>query len=266
VTQIYFISDLHLSSEHEELNQAFKAFLAFCLQSRPKALYILGDLFDYYLGFDVIGCWGRELGLSISTLADAGIKVYFLPGNRDFLVDAAFIKLAKMQLLTDPQLVALDNHTSVVLSHGDALCTRDVLHQRFRRFSQHKWVKKLFLRLPCAYRVYLAEKVRKKGRSRQLQQHDYDAVEADIVKLLQAFKASTLIHGHTHRPMIRCKVIEKEIIKHIVLPDWRNCAEYMVYNSTNRQLSLNILIEGESYGRKNQREGSGTQRKRGKKG
>ena len=238
MTQIYFISDLHLSSEHEELNQAFKEFLAFCLQSKPKALYILGDLFDYYLGFDVIGCWGRELGVSISTLADAGIKVYFLPGNRDFLVDEAFIKLAKMQLLTDPQLVSLDNHTSVVLSHGDALCTRDVLHQRFRSFSQHKWVKKLFLRLPSAYRVYLAEKVRKKGRSRQLQLHEYDAVEAEIVKLLQVFEASILIQGHTHRPMIRCKVIEKEITKHIVLPDWRNYAEYMVYNGINKQFTF----------------------------
>ena len=142
----YFISDLHLSESTTSLNNAFDDFLSHCAKNPPNKLYILGDLFDYYLGFDVAAKWGAELAFKISKLKQQGIEVYFLPGNRDFLVEKSFLKASKVTLLEDPCHITLNNK-KVMLSHGDFLCINDLKHQKFRKISQSKLVKFIFLRL-----------------------------------------------------------------------------------------------------------------------
>ena len=235
--QLFFISDLHLSQNSKALNQAFSQFLAHCLEVKPQQLFILGDLFDYYLGWDVIGEWGQQLAEQIAALTKAGIVTYFLPGNRDFLIDRAFVDAAHLTLLPDPYCLMLADK-KIVLSHGDKYCINDKGHQRFRAFSQSAVVKALVRRLPASYRINLAQKVRQKGRSRPLPAAVFEPVEAQIVKELQRFSANIIIHGHTHRPMIRYNHQHNVHYQHIVLPDWQTKAQFLSYNVDNQQFNM----------------------------
>ena len=237
---IYFISDLHLSPEQAQLNQAFKDFIDYCIKTKPKKLYILGDLFDYYLGWDADNDWLHQIAGVIAQLNQHKIPCYFLAGNRDFLVDKPFINKAKMTQLSELTLISEGNN-SILLSHGDLFCSNDKAHQLFRKLSQSRLIRGMFLRMPVSYRKQLAEKIRKKGRSRKLSERDILPVDKLIVKKLQKHAAQILIHGHIHRPMIRYISSDSLIFKQLVLPDWRANAEYVVYNTNDNSVNYNQI-------------------------
>lgn len=236
----YFISDLHLSQDNDKLNNAFDVFIDYCLKSPPKKLYILGDLFDYYLGFDVIGAWGEKLANKIARLNSSGIKVYFLAGNRDFLIDNKFLAKSKMELIKEPSLINLADN-NIMLCHGDYLCINDKLHQYYRRFSQLSIIKYLFLLLPKKYRISVAKQIRQKGRSRVVDNKIYVPVESLIVKEMKKLGANILVHGHTHQPMKKYAEFKGFKYQHIVLPDWRENAELVVYNSESKEFIFKKL-------------------------
>tara|TARA_B110000879_G_C11121874_1_gene492161 strand:- start:782 stop:1510 length:729 start_codon:yes stop_codon:yes gene_type:complete len=236
----YFISDLHLSESTTLLNKAFDAFIAYCHAYPPKHLYILGDLFDYYLGFDVAGVWGAGLAAKIASLSELGISLFFLPGNRDFLIDKDFLRAAKLTRLNDPCVISLADK-QITLSHGDALCTNDKYHQRFRSLSQSYIVKSLFLCLPKSYRVRVAKKIRDAGRERSLNEHEIMPVDEVMISCMMKFKTDTLIHGHIHRPMVRCIQSKLGQFKQVVLPDWRTKAEFVVFDETTQQFQFDDL-------------------------
>lgn len=236
----YFISDLHLSETTISLNKAFDDFLSYCEKHPPRKLFILGDLFDYYLGFDAVGSWGEALALKIAKLAQYNIELYFLPGNRDFLIDKSFLVKAKLVLLPDPDVLEFSG-CRLLLSHGDRFCTNDKYHQTFRSISQSRLVKFLFLCLPKAYRLNIAKKVRKAGRDRTLVENEIMPVDEEMLSSLKKNNSTVLVHGHIHKPMIRTLLNNKEEYTQVVLPDWRTQAEFVEFDELSKQFTFKNL-------------------------
>lgn len=195
-------SDVHLSPARP----AIQDILIDLLQGdarRAAAVYILGDLFEYWVGDDMVPPEFMPVLDAIRALSASGVPVFLQHGNRDFLIGAALARRCGLQMLPDPALVTLHGRR-VVLTHGDLLCTADVGYQRFRRVVHNRPLQRLFLALPRAARSRIATGLR--ARTQQAVQGklaaimDVDPVAATA--LLDRFGADWLIHGHTHRPAI----------------------------------------------------------------
>ena len=195
-------SDVHLSPARP----AIQDILIDLLQGearRAAAVYILGDLFEYWVGDDMVPPEFTPALDAIRALSLSGVPVFFQHGNRDFLIGAALARRCGLQLLPDPALVELHGRR-VVLSHGDLLCTADVAYQRYRRVVHNRTLQRLFLALPRAARSRIAAGLR--ARTQQAVQAKPAAImdvdPAAATALLDRFGADWLIHGHTHRPAI----------------------------------------------------------------
>ncbi|MFC7420310.1 UDP-2,3-diacylglucosamine diphosphatase [Iodobacter arcticus] len=212
-----FISDLHLSPEDPATTVAFHAFLQGPASS-ASALYILGDLFEFWIGDDGLDeAFNAEIVTAIAQLADQGVKVFFLAGNRDFLPGTRFAAAAKLSILPDPSLIHINGQT-LLIAHGDALCTDDLAYQRFRRIVRHPLVQTLFLALPRRWRQGQVEKLRQRSKaSNQMKRSEImDVNEEAIEQLMAQHHVQTLIHGHTHRPALHKLACGQRW----VLPDW----------------------------------------------
>ncbi|CCD28986.1 UDP-2,3-diacylglucosamine hydrolase (lipid_A_lpxH) [Candidatus Glomeribacter gigasporarum BEG34] len=198
---LYFISDLHLSAATPKTYAAFAHFIETTVDD-ARAVYILGDLFDYWVGDEMLSApFAQQLSAQLRTLAERGIALYVMPGNRDFLLGARFEAAAGAQLLEEPAAVEALNHR-FVLTHGDALCTEDRAYQRFRRCVRCRAVQRFFLRWPMLIRLILADCIRALSR---MQKQPYKKKGGDVTleAVMQLFAqsgASIMIHGHTHRP------------------------------------------------------------------
>lgn len=212
-----FISDLHLSPEDSATTAAFHSFLQGPART-ASALYILGDLFEFWIGDDGLDeAFNAEIVAAIAQLADQGIKIFFLAGNRDFLPGARFAAAAKLSILPDPSLIHIHGQT-LLIAHGDALCTDDLAYQRFRRIVRNPLVQTLFLALPRRWRQGQVEKLRQRSKaSNQMKRSEIMDVNVLAVEQLMAqHHVQTLIHGHTHRPAIHTLSQGQRW----VLPDW----------------------------------------------
>jgi len=212
------LSDLHLPVGPSPFRDAFRRFLEGPAR-KAEAVYILGDLFEYWIGDDLgMLDYAQEIGL-LAGLTQQGVKVFFQRGNRDFLVGADFSARTGVQLLRDPVVVDLYGRPTL-LSHGDRLCTDDVGYQRWRRFAHNPVVQRLFLALPRAWRERVALRVR--GRSNvQKRYKPEDIMDVNAAAVAAFFKLSgarRLIHGHTHRPAQHAL---EGGCERIVLADWR---------------------------------------------
>lgn len=225
--QTFFISDLHLSETQPELTALFLDFMQ-NLAPKAEAVYILGDLFDFWIGDDEKSPLIEQVKQAIQHLTTQGIPCYFIHGNRDFLIGKKFAKETGMILLPDYQVIDLYG-TPTLLCHGDTLCIDDVKYQQFRRKVHQKWRQWLFLHLPLKVRLKIAEKIRAKSKQDKAHKSDeiMDVNQPFTLKTMQTFNVSQLIHGHTHREAIHQ---EKEK-KRIVLGDWHpNYASILVAN------------------------------------
>lgn len=215
---IYFISDLHLSENQPKITELF---LKFMQQKAPLAerVYILGDLFDFWIGDDEQSPLIEQVKTAIKNLTTSGVKCYFICGNRDFLIGKRFAKETGMEILPDYQLIDLYGKKTL-LCHGDTLCIDDVKYQQFRRKVHQTWRQKLFLCLPLFIRLNIANKIRAKS------QQDKQSKSSEIMDVNPEFTANKvaergaelLIHGHTHREHIHT---ENGFIR-IVLGDWKS--------------------------------------------
>lgn len=219
--QTVFIADLHLSDSTPELNRLFIQALD-DWQGRVDALYILGDLFEAWLGDDAAD--GAALAAAARLKAfSAETPVYFICGNRDFLVGRRYAERAGFTILPEQYAVSLYGKR-YLLSHGDEMCTADTGYQRFRRLMRCPIVQKLLLSLPLALRRKIAAKMRQK--SRQIQNRRGYVPAADVTEsgVQAAFTAhpgcSALIHGHTHRPDIHRHQVHGQTVERYVVPDW----------------------------------------------
>jgi UDP-2,3-diacylglucosamine hydrolase len=215
------LSDLHLPLEDSPLRQGFARFLAGPART-AEAVYILGDLFEYWIGDDAgLRDYAAEVQ-ALRALADSGVRVRLMHGNRDFLVARRFAKATGAKLLHDPVRMELGGELTL-LSHGDIWCTDDHAYQRWRRFSRRPLVQRIFGLLPQAQRHRIAGAARQ--RSDVDKSHKPEAImdvnEAAIREAFAASGVSRIIHGHTHRPAEHHYDIDGAACERIVLADWR---------------------------------------------
>lgn len=220
----YFIADLHLSENQPHLT---RLFLDFMQQQAPdaEAVYILGDLFDFWIGDDEQSPLIEQVKEQIKRLTDKHIPCYFIHGNRDFLVGKRFAKACGLTLL--PTYHVLDLYgQKTLLCHGDTLCIDDLAYQRFRQKVHQPWRQWLFLCLPLKVRLKIAQKIRHKSQQdKQRKSDEIMDVNPDFVRqIFTQFDVNLLIHGHTHRQNIH------QIPPHftrIVLGDWGKTASIL---------------------------------------
>ena len=222
-----FVSDLHLDPARPEITALFLRFLQREAAS-ADALYILGDLFEAWVGDDDPSSTGQQVADGLRRLADAGVPVYFVHGNRDFLVGQDYAGRAGMRILPDPAVVSLYGEPVLVM-HGDLLCTDDHAYQAFRAQTRDPHWQAMFLAQPLAARQAFAAQARQASMSRQKEMIDGDracfetvtdvnpqAVEATLAR----YGVATLVHGHTHRPAVHAVRIGDREGRRIVLGDW----------------------------------------------
>ncbi|OOF58619.1 UDP-2,3-diacylglucosamine diphosphatase [Rodentibacter myodis] len=213
----YFIADLHLSETQPKLTALFLDFMQ-NLAPNAERIYILGDLFDFWIGDDEQSALIEQVKCAIKNVTEKGIPCYFIHGNRDFLIGNGFAKETGIILLPDYQVIELYG-TPTLLCHGDTLCTDDVKYQQFRQKVHQKWRQWLFLHLPLKVRLKIAEKIRAKSKRDKMHKSN-EIMDVNLPftqQTMRQFNVPQLIHGHTHREAIH----QYENQKRIVLGDWR---------------------------------------------
>jgi UDP-2,3-diacylglucosamine hydrolase len=217
-----FISDLHLCSSRPAISELFIAFLGMTAV-KAEALYILGDLFEYWAGDDDLDdAHHQGIITAVAALAASGVQVYFMHGNRDFLLANDFASAAGITLLADPTLSVLYGKR-VLLSHGDALCTDDTAYQEFRQQVREPAWQKDFLAQPLTERKAQIEAMRL--RSEREKSHKTESImdvnPAAVSSLVRAYDyPQLLIHGHTHRPALHLLEVDGHACERWVLGDW----------------------------------------------
>lgn len=223
------ISDLHLGEQEPQITALFLRFLQ-NVARQAEALYILGDLFEFWIGDDDLTPYHQSIISALKQLTAEGIKLFIIRGNRDFLLGPDFMHASGAQLLPEGTLVNFYG-TRTLLAHGDSLCTDDRPYQRYRRIVQRSWVQRLFLHLPLAWRRSIAQKIRRRS-SRQGSYQDVNpsAVEA----ALQHVDAALLIHGHTHRLAVHFLKNHKQ---RWVLGAWHDSGSYIRLSDNRTEIS-----------------------------
>lgn len=219
IESAHFISDLHLEATDTPNIAAFFRFIQ-TTAPQAQALYILGDLFEFWIGDDDLHLpLHRQIAQSLTQLAGHGTRVFYMHGNRDFLPGPRFARACRLEILPDPSRVNIAGQ-QILLTHGDLLCTEDMHYQRFRRIVHHPWVQAGFLALPRAWRRAIADHIRNKSKAQQTQGvagYLMDVSEATVLAWMQNNAVDTLIHGHTHRP---ARHVYSDGKTRWVLPDW----------------------------------------------
>lgn len=216
-----FISDLHLSATHPLSSERFLHFTKH-IAPQAEALYILGDLFEYWAGDDDLDDpFHRTITGSLRKLSEQGIQIYLMHGNRDFLMAEKLARACNATLLDDPAMLDLYG-TPTLISHGDALCTDDEDYQAFRRQVRSTRWQQQFLAQPLAQRKTQIEQLRQQSeQEKRLKQMSIMDVNTDTVcALLRDHGYPRLIHGHTHRPARHLHHLDGHNCERWVLGDW----------------------------------------------
>jgi UDP-2,3-diacylglucosamine hydrolase len=222
----WFISDLHLAPEETRITAGFLAFML-----EPQAgdsLYILGDFFNYWIGDDLSHPYSDQIQDVLKATKERGVSLYFMHGNRDFLIGEAFCDAAGMTLLNDPTVIELDGEP-VVLMHGDSLCTRDDAYMEFRQMTRNPQWQQQFLSQPAEERIAFAQKARNESQSSTVMKDEniMDVTPSEVEATLNNFHSTRMIHGHTHRPAIHNWQYNGQKLERIVLGDWYTKGWYL---------------------------------------
>ncbi len=215
-----FISDLHLDDRRPETTAVLQKFLVDDAIN-ADALYILGDLFEFWLGDDVPSKCSVDVAGALSRLAASGVPCYFMHGNRDFLLQEGYATLAGMELLPEEHVVDLYGE-QVLLMHGDSLCTDDVAYQQFRTMVRNPDWQQGFLAKTPQERLQIALQARDASAEHK-DNVGMDIMDVNAGQVNSAFERHDvlrMIHGHTHRPATHDLVINGQSAQRIVLGDW----------------------------------------------
>ena len=232
---IFFASDVHLSSDTPAITARFLSFLERA-RREAKSVYLLGDIFESWVGDEDLGLKAYQpVFNALKETVQAGVAVYFMAGNRDFMVSEKVLDNLGITLLEDPYVLSTTTW-QFVLSHGDLYCTGDVKYQEFRAKVRIPENQAKFLRLPYWLRRGIGAWIRLRSKGRR-----YDAQTGNITDVDQGmvedearrFGYATLIHGHTHRPATHDMIVDGIHVERWVLADWSaERGEYLTWNGT----------------------------------
>ena len=224
-----FVSDVHLGEDFEPSIEQFLEFLS-SHAARAESLYILGDLFESWVGDDDRSDAAQRVCAALRTLTASGVPAFVLHGNRDFLLGAGFGERTGCVLLSDPVLAELDGER-VLITHGDALCTDDHSYQELRSIVREPLWQRRFLALPLVNREVLADEARA-GSRRHIARTVPTIMDVNPGAVDRAFRAAgvrRMIHGHTHRPGVHDLTIDGKSAQRIVLGAWYEQGSYLSY-------------------------------------
>ena len=215
-----FISDLHLEESRPDITDAFLAFLTDKAMAKD-ALYILGDFFEAWIGDDERTPLQETVANALREVKASGTAIYFMHGNRDFLIGEEYCSRAGAILLDDPSVVDLYG-TSYLLMHGDSLCTADVEYQKFRASMRNPQWQQMILQRPLEDRKQMARQLREISMAKNQSKEDLimDVTPEEVVLELEAHGVQNMIHGHTHRPAVHDLTANDAPARRIVLGDW----------------------------------------------
>jgi UDP-2,3-diacylglucosamine hydrolase len=231
-----FVSDVHLDTQAPQATAQFLEFLR-DQAARAQALYILGDLFEAWVGDDDRDPQKQQVTAALRALGEAGVPCFVLHGNRDFLLGAGFCAHSGCILLNDPVIAEFDG-APVLLTHGDALCTDDHPYQELRSVVRAASWQRRFLALPLAQRELLANEARA-GSRRHTARTIPVIMDVNQEAVTAAFRAAgvrRMIHGHTHRPAVHDLVVDGAPVQRIVLGAWYEQGSYLHYEGGSYQL------------------------------
>ena len=227
----FFISDLHLSEQRPNIVALFLKFLG-SEAKEAEALYILGDLFEYWIG-DEVGSLPQVKPVldALRSLTDSGVPVYIMHGNRDFLLGKQFASATGCQLINDPVVIKL-NGKNVLLMHGDTLCTDDTDYIKFRSFVRNPVWQADFLSKSIDERIAIANNYREMSKTAMNEKpaEIMDTNQEAVADTMSKHGVQTLIHGHTHRPNKHEFELAGNQVTRFVLGDWYEQGSMLVCN------------------------------------
>ena len=223
-----FISDLHLDDARPRIVQAFENLLA-TQATEVQALYILGDLFESYIGDDDDAPMNARVARATRKVREAGVPVYFMHGNRDFLLGADYAERAGMTVLEDPFVIELSGERTLLM-HGDTLCTDDAAYLQFRNLVRNPDWQHAFLAKPLAERRAFAAQARGESRKHtaSAKPEIMDVNQSAVEAAMRTHSVDRLIHGHTHRPATHHFDLDGTHAERIVLGDWYEQASSLI--------------------------------------
>lgn len=231
-----FISDLHLEAERPDISRQFLGFLS-SEASQAEELYILGDLFEAWVGDDDPNAHYFTIKRALRKVTDGGVTVYFMHGNRDFLVGQQFANETGVKILKDPHKVTLYGQKTL-LSHGDILCTDDVQYQRVRKMVRDpEWQRNMRAK-PLKERLRIAQEARRQSLEQTINMslEIMDVNQQAVEKAIRENNVDVLLHGHTHRPDVHTVDLGNRRAKRIVLGDWYRQGSLVRWDSRGPRL------------------------------
>lgn len=227
-----FISDLHLSDATVQTTTLFLKFLD-NIGKETDALYILGDLFQFWIGDDDRSTFNEQIKAALKNASNK-IPIYLMPGNRDFLFGRVFALESGVTLLSDPYKIDLYGKKTL-LTHGDILCTKDVEYHLLRNFIRFPYGIKIFLKLPLAIRLWFAKKVQKYIAKIKLSKaKEVLAIQTeDLKNLIHKFDSEQIIHGHVHMIEVEEFVIASKKVRRISLGEWNKQGSLLIYHDNH---------------------------------
>ena len=215
-----FVSDLHLEADRPDIGEQFINFLKTDVLEADD-LYILGDLFEAWVGDDDPNTHYARIKMAIRKVVDKGIPVYFMHGNRDFMIGHQFANETGVEILQDPYPVTMYGERTL-LSHGDALCIDDVQYQSVRKMVRDPAWQKSILEKPLKERLRIAEEARRQSLEQTINMNlnIMDVNPEEVVRVIRKHEVDVLVHGHTHRPDVHTIDLGHRKAKRIVLGDW----------------------------------------------
>ncbi|MCK5720279.1 MAG: UDP-2,3-diacylglucosamine diphosphatase [Thiomargarita sp.] len=229
-----FIADLHLDPKQPIIIERCLNFLS-KQAKQAECLYILGDLFEVWLGDDDDEPAYQPILTALKELTN-NVPVFIIHGNRDFLIAQDFLRITGCQLITEPYIINLHN-VPTLLMHGDTLCTLDLEYQAFRRQVRNPQWQQYFLQQPLSERRKLATQARmqSKIKTKNTDESIMDVSQDAVISILKQYQVRQLIHGHTHRPNIHKITVDNKIAHRIVVGDWQD-NQAIIFSSNGNQL------------------------------
>ena len=231
-----FVSDLHLEPGRPEIGEQFLAFLAGPARE-ADALYILGDLFEAWIGDDDPNPYYAQMKAALRELSASGVPVYFMHGNRDFMIGDEFAAATGITLLEDPHPLAIHGE-SVLLSHGDALCTDDIEYQQVRAMTRNPEWQAMMMSKSIEERTAFALQARQQSlaRNETMTEEIADVNLAAVEQTIRESGVDILLHGHTHRPAVHPFHVDERPVHRIVLGDWYDQGSMVIWDEDGPRL------------------------------